>query len=61
MSTPISSEPTVFENYVQDVHVDGEVVELSLWDTAGKYLYVLNFLAYAKRCSNCELPRSRGV
>ena len=29
------SEPTVFENYVQDMLVDDQMVELSLWDTAG--------------------------
>ncbi|KAG6890291.1 hypothetical protein C0995_009497 [Termitomyces sp. Mi166 len=29
-------EPTVFENYVQDILVDDQVVELSLWDTAEK-------------------------
>lgn len=29
------SEPTVFENYVHDIHVDDQLVELSLWDTAG--------------------------
>lgn len=29
------SEPTVFENYVQDITVEEQVVELSLWDTAG--------------------------
>lgn len=30
-----SSEPTVFENYVHDIYVDEQLVELSLWDTAG--------------------------
>jgi hypothetical protein len=30
------SEPTVFENYVEMVEVDGTMVELSLWDTAGE-------------------------
>jgi GTPase SAR1 family protein len=33
--TLIHSEPTVFENYVHDLYVDDQVVELSLWDTAG--------------------------
>ena len=30
-----TSEPTVFENYVHDLFVDEQAVELSLWDTAG--------------------------
>lgn len=31
-----NSEPTVFENYVHDLYVDEQLVELSLWDTAGE-------------------------
>merc|ERR1712179_393471 len=31
--------PTVFENYVSDIEVDGQQVELVLWDTAGQSEY----------------------
>jgi len=42
-------EPTVFENYVHDIHVDDQVVELSLWDTAGQEDFDrLRSLSYAE-------------
>jgi small GTP-binding protein len=31
--------PTVFENYVRDVTVDGREIRLCLWDTAGQEEY----------------------
>jgi small GTP-binding protein len=31
--------PTVYENYVADLEVDGKAIELSLWDTAGQEDY----------------------
>jgi len=33
---PTNYEPTVFENYVEMMQVDDQMVEFSLWDTAGQ-------------------------
>ncbi|EIW79172.1 hypothetical protein CONPUDRAFT_138335 [Coniophora puteana RWD-64-598 SS2] len=42
-------EPTVFENYVHDLYVDEQLVELSLWDTAGQEEFDrLRSLSYAE-------------
>ena len=39
--------PTVFENYVSDIEVDGKLVELALWDTAGMNGHVI---IHVNRC-----------
>ncbi|KIM34289.1 hypothetical protein M408DRAFT_325728 [Serendipita vermifera MAFF 305830] len=42
-------EPTVFENYVNELVVDDQLVELSLWDTAGQEEFDrLRSLSYAE-------------
>ncbi|KAI8379777.1 small GTPase superfamily [Radiomyces spectabilis] len=41
-------EPTVFENYVQEMGIDGQDIEMSLWDTAGQEEFDrLRSLSYA--------------
>nr|CAG8518553.1 4352_t:CDS:2 [Entrophospora candida]CAG8531093.1 3680_t:CDS:2 [Entrophospora candida] len=41
-------EPTVFENYVYDIWIDNQQIELSLWDTAGQEEFDrLRTLSYA--------------
>lgn len=61
---PTDYEPTVFENYVETLNVDGTMVELSLWDTAGQEEYDrLRSLSYADTnvvmiCFSVERPES---
>lgn len=41
-------EPTVFENYVHDIFIDGKQIHLLLWDTAGQEEFDrLRLLLYA--------------
>ncbi|OXA52053.1 ras-like GTP-binding protein Rho1 [Folsomia candida] len=38
-SFPTMYVPTVFENYVTEIEIDGKVIDLALWDTAGQEDY----------------------
>ncbi|KAH9933359.1 small GTPase superfamily [Fomitopsis serialis] len=57
-------EPTVFENYVHDLYVEDQLVELSLWDTAGQEEFDrLRSLSYAEThvvmlCFSVDNPTS---
>jgi len=46
---PRDYEPTIFENYVAEIRLDGRPVQLALWDTAGQEEYErLRPLSYSK-------------
>lgn len=57
-------EPTVFENYVHDIFIDGQSIQLSLWDTAGQEEFDrLRSLSYSDThcimlCFSIDLPDS---
>jgi len=40
---PKEYHPTVFENYVAEIRLDGKAVQLALWDTAGQEEYEVGF------------------
>ncbi|TFY54479.1 hypothetical protein EVJ58_g8843 [Rhodofomes roseus] len=50
---PKEYQPTIFENYVAEIRLDGKPVQLALWDTAGQEEYEVRSFSLA-----CP-PRSR--
>ncbi|KAI0712872.1 ras family-domain-containing protein [Fomitopsis betulina] len=46
---PKEYQPTIFENYVAEIRLDGKPVQLALWDTAGQEEYErLRPMSYSK-------------
>ena len=50
-------EPTIFENYVAEIRLDGKAVQLALWDTA----YVFLATSRSDRETDTLIQRSRRI
>ncbi|KAF9507468.1 hypothetical protein BS47DRAFT_1377911 [Hydnum rufescens UP504] len=57
---PKEYEPTIFENYVAEIRLDGKPVQLALWDTAGQEEYEVHIAPCSFSLSISHLrPRQR--